>query len=149
MFYFVLFCFFFYSPSGTHSITTLFMWLLTVMFIEENIRVLQISVVVLGSLLWCWWNYSYIPVIVYLQTPNRKCHFFIEWYLFFNFSFFPRGRIPRLISLYFNVFSSMGTYRIPPVSNLLMWSQQKITVTFLRYCVQNILDWTGTSNQIK
>ena len=43
----------------------------------------------------------------------------------------------------------MGTYRIPPVSNLLMWSQQKITVTFLRYCVQNILDWTRTSNQIK
>ena len=43
----------------------------------------------------------------------------------------------------------MGTYRIPPVSNLLMWSQQKITVTFLRYCVQNILEWTGTSNQIQ
>ena len=57
---------------------------------------------------------------------------------FFNFSFFPRGRIPGLISLYFNVFSSsMGTYRIPLVSNLLMWSQQKITLMFLRYCVQN------------
>ena len=35
------------------------------------------------------------------------------------------------------------------MSNLLMWSRQKITVTFLRYCVQNILEWTGTSNQIK